>query len=99
MVTENRLNKDPACGPNHLLASLGTNLRTTRFYGEEGPSLREKREGWGPLASRATSTSTKTDFYSIIGSFSAPQLFAILDPEKAKWRRRLLSGGFSPASM
>jgi hypothetical protein len=34
---------------DNLLASLGTNLRTTRIYGEEGPSLREKREGWGPL--------------------------------------------------
>jgi hypothetical protein len=45
-----RLNQDPACDPNYLLASLGTNLRTTCICGEEGLSLREKREGWGPLA-------------------------------------------------
>jgi hypothetical protein len=40
---------------------------------------------------------TKTDFYSIIGSFL--QLFAILALKKAKWRRRILSGGFSPVSI
>jgi hypothetical protein len=31
-------------------ASLGTDPRTTRIYGEEGPSLREKQEGRGLLA-------------------------------------------------
>jgi hypothetical protein len=30
-----------------LLARLGGNLRTTRFYGEEGLSVREGQEGWG----------------------------------------------------
>jgi hypothetical protein len=48
-VSENRLNKNTAYNSNSPLASLGTNLRTTRICGEEGPSLREKREGWGPL--------------------------------------------------
>jgi hypothetical protein len=45
-----RLNQDPPYDPNYLLASLGTNLRTTCICREEGLSLREKREGWGPLA-------------------------------------------------
>jgi hypothetical protein len=47
-ATENRINKDPAYGPNHLLASLGTNLRTTRFYGDEGPKLAGEAGGVGP---------------------------------------------------
>jgi hypothetical protein len=51
-VTGNRLNQDLTYDSIYLLASLGTNPRTTRICGEEGPSLREKREGWGPLAGR-----------------------------------------------
>jgi cytochrome P450 len=41
----------------------------------------------------------KTAFYAIVGSFSRPQLFAILDPSEARWRRKLVSGAFSVANL
>jgi hypothetical protein len=32
-----------------MMARLEQDLRTTRIYGEEGPSVRDEQEGWGLL--------------------------------------------------
>ncbi|KAA8908957.1 cytochrome P450 [Sphaerosporella brunnea] len=47
----------------------------------------------------STGNYQKSRFYEIMGAMSRVQMFVMTDPIEARWRRKLLSGGFSLGSL